>query len=369
MVTREEKRKREEAKRNLLRDAGLTPPPDPFLRKAEPEPEISTTGSGPTIESTQATKPEIIFNDRGQAVGIRRPGKQTILGVSKDEVAGLAEKEGIQDLGQAATAEREAQRRGIRRRGAGVAEEVLAGLTPAERNELSPEQNFQIPTLLPGVGVDAGFIEKIPGIGIIPVTVLENLGIVPAITNLRLKQIAKYGGVEEGAIGSRNEITKAYENGALTLDERWAAMIENLRVSSIKTLDIGPTIAAASGTSTSPTEIVKVIDSAIGEKEQFISDLNTRLNAGTVDPTVALRRISQYNDEIDEAEARVILMIRNSAILRANPDQVDRLEDRFIKVRGRLEEAANNALIGITNPPTEIQIYETLRDVKQNGVL
>lgn len=155
-------------------------------------------------------------------------------------------------------------------------------------------------------------------------------------------------------------LTKAEERiikKGLDLNEKLGAVVE--------AIPFGGWAAGALNIVT-PSERVKDIESNLEEVEQFASDVASNAGQGLITPNKAIDLIEEYEIKLQEMEAKIKLNAVYSAELRANPEQLNKIETKIARIRQTFYEAKFEAATGgVKQEPNEYQIYNATKRLTQ----
>jgi len=117
-------------------------------------------------------------------------------------------------------------------------------------------------------------------------------------------------------------------------------------------------------------------DNAIGEirsERERAATGTEKVASGRQDPSYALGQARAMEENIAKLEGRIKLLIQGSAILRANTDEVNKIQEEILRSKERVaqyRQAASIALIAQTTGtgriiPTDEQMYFDLKEFKE----
>ena len=192
-----------------------------------------------------------------------------------------------------------------------------------QRRELSPELEPQ---------------ERIPVLGT-AATVLRNL----LIEDFQESEQSIISNVDEVGneiidpdvlrLRARVAIEREVNKQGLSNDLKFGAVIESIPVVGGLARKFGGSLIATP--SSRADDIIRELNN---EKERAINIAEMDLN-----PSLKLDRLTPIESNINRLESRLRLLIINSAELRSNPDEVNRIESEVIRAKERIVDARNEA--------------------------
>jgi len=349
-----DKKKKDEQKKSisleeLQKEAGekfrKTPLGQAIAVKKDPR---SLAGApSPQPKPTPVSEAPVILRDsRGKATGVE-VGGQVFTGLTERDVKSFIEGKSGEggralEFGEARQLqEQEATREEARGflEEKGVFEETLP-----ERTELDiPE-----PTA----------IEKIPvmgaGIGAITQVILD------AFPNLDSKEVQTLIQNPETAreMALQTIQQKVIDEG-ITAGEKFGAVIESIPV-------VGSLVSKyASGLIEDPKGNVDTLLTEIQSERERASVLAEKAMTGKLgNPLIAVEQIEDIENNIFKLEQRIKLLSLESAQLRANGDQLNRIEEVILRTKERIFIAKQAAAGGTIAPATDSNIFLTLQELE-----
>lgn len=147
----------------------------------------------------------------------------------------------------------------------------------------------------------------------------------------------------------------------LSISERMGAIIEALPFGA------GATARRVAGELISdPKGNVDVIVSTIESLGSQATNLGEKGGTAKVQPTFLLGQLDDFEKELVRLEQRLKILIESSAVLRENPDQVNKIETAILDARIRIKNNRDIIAAGaVTIPSNETLIIEMLKDERR----
>lgn len=331
----------------------------PFGPRRSDSPSTGSTNKNDSkTASNESVGNTIEYNrdaDTGKLTGIKLPGKSRILGLSPKEVRDLAAKYSAASsldagsgggggvLDSEAIAQAELQRRN--------AIEAIKGLGPGVYDPTRPD-------LMPG-GMDTQ--DNLFGLGGVfnpQVQVLKEIlkDRFAKSGEQRKAGLFDYMTPEEIRSEARKSINEDINKKFFTDSERFAAFLEAIPIGNSKIRQYATSL-------TLPGEEISQIESRIGEQEKRVTFIRERVSAGDKDPYEAIVEINQINDELVEMQSRLSRLINVSADLRANPQNIHKIEDKLLYVKSKVKLTSDTAAARAINPEGDMQMYKVLEEL------
>lgn len=167
--------------------------------------------------------------------------------------------------------------------------------------------------------------------------------------------------VREGAL--RQISINAFDNG-ISLSESFGAMVEAIPVAG------GLVGKYVGGLVEAPFSNANNIIDDINKMKEAASTGQEKVRNGLEDPDYGVGRARQMEENIAKLEGRLKLLISTSAILRANTDQVNKIQEQVLEAKEKVSRYKKASSFGLTAQltgtgrpiPTDEQIYFELRE-------
>lgn len=159
-----------------------------------------------------------------------------------------------------------------------------------------------------------------------------------------------------------SEVDRLAYSQAINAADKFGVMVEAIPFA-------GPTAGKYVVNLRAPTGRVNLIISEIKQQKELISQVGGWVSGGVIDPTKAEDILRQDENNINLLESKLKVLIDMSAELRANPEQVHKIESEVFSIRLSLFEARakiNAAKAGQALTPTDSQIYQTVEELMGN---
>lgn len=271
----------------------------------------------------------------GRPSGIELPSGRTFLGLTPDEIEDIKRREGLPEdlplIGEKLRKEREAEtflkERGLLEKEAPVRAEldIAPGETP---------------------------LEKLPILG---GTIAATVGLMqPDIRPL----IQNPATIREVAL---QEIQRETIAEGTTVGEEFGAVIESIPL-------VGTLVNKyASGLVEAPSSNVATILAQLDSTRERASVIAEKVEMGKLNRFTASDELLVMEENIIRLETRIQVLSQGSAILRADPDEVNRIEERILRTKERIFIAQQAAAAGIVQEPSDESIYLELKRLKEKN--
>jgi len=114
-----------------------------------------------------------------------------------------------------------------------------------------------------------------------------------------------------------------------------------------------------------PAGNVQTLVTEIQSERERASVLAEKAATGKLgDPQVAFQQIEDIEDNMFRIEQRIKLLSLESAVLRANADELNRIEEVILRSKERVFIAKQAAAAGMVAPATDSNIFLTLKDLQ-----
>lgn len=362
-------RSQEEARKKLLKDAGLYREPN-VLERAVTSTERNRSDStkiskasstGPTaqekaarLQESEPTAPELLIDKTTKKIqGVRLPGKGTFFADPK-EVSGLIEN--FYSKNPNAPPLQDAELEGLKRATLRAGQEFLSTQQPINqplRPDLVPDSFKGIEgTPIVGPSLAALVQAKMKGFGM-------------GFSNRQFIEFQL-----------RNEAFGMIENRLIeddfTLAELFGVALEAIPLQVVP-FTIGSSAQAGAKVSTTiPRDIVNTALTNIEAHRSNALRLGRMVRRGTIDPRLAYTQILDSQNRIQDLENRIALATSYSASLRGNPDQVHLIEDKILAAKIGITDAANSAkevILGGNITPDQVKNEDLVETLDEMGIL
>ncbi len=147
----------------------------------------------------------------------------------------------------------------------------------------------------------------------------------------------------------------------LSLSERMGAIIEALP------LGLGATVRKLGGDLVSdPKANVDTIVSTIESLGSQSTNLGEKGGTAKVQPTFLLSQLDGFENQLVEYEQRIKILIDSSAVLREDPDQVNKIETAILDARIRIKNNRDIIAAGLVTTPSDATlIIEFLKNERR----
>lgn len=332
--------------------------PDPFKKKKKRLPPEKKK----VVVPKPKPKPEavggvFVSKKTGKPSGIALPGGRVHLGLSAAEVATIQERRGLQELpsiGEAATAARRKREAGAPLEEAGAFEQV----TPREVGLAArPQPGEQVPVLGREIAITQSILFNAERQGWIPdLSVRDPVTGEEAFPGLLTPETLREAALREVS-------KKSFEQG-VSLSESFGAFVESIPlVGGLVGRYVGGLVEAPySNTMHALDEINRIKEAASTGQE--------KVRNGLEDPDYGLDRARSMEEDIAKLEGRIKILIGTSAILQANTDQVNKIQEQILEAREKVARYRRASSFGLTASltgtgrvvPTDEQIYFELKE-------
>ena len=155
------------------------------------------------------------------------------------------------------------------------------------------------------------------------------------------------------------EIQKDVITEGTSTSEKFGAVVEAIPI-------IGSQVAKFAGRMVeSPQENVDTLVSDINEIGNIATNTREKALTGKAgDPKVAFDTIVKLEQEVFKAEQRIRLLSLESSVLRADADQINRIETQILDTKQRLFDAKQSIAAGVIAPATDSNVFLTLQELK-----
>jgi hypothetical protein len=303
----------------------------------------------PTPKFTQ-TKPEVIPDEKGNITGVKLPDGTSFLGLDPKTINAILSK-----YNQIPS---EVTRQGLLPIGGGEAQfqeqqQVLQtqqeqqGLFNTEQptsRELSPEDT-RIGADIPVLGAFASAMDAAFG-----VQLRNSLGIRKGVD----KNLDYNLSPQELRNVALTQIEENVYKEGIKADTKFGTLIESI-----------PIVGKYAGKlATTPSGDVSDIRSTIGNEVNRANNIRMSAQKGEISPEMAFERIEAIEQNIQRMESKIRLLINYSPILRANPEEVDKIEADILTARQRLLRYKAASIAGTKAPADD---YSILKALEENG--
>lgn len=281
----------------------------------------------PASETGPNTAKQSVETPKGTFVGINKPDTELLKQQLDPQVPGQAPITQVAPLGTAQASQTEAAAREAQVAGTGVLEQTAPTVA---------EQDISIaPTGVPG--------EDFPIAG-------PSLGALEALRQARQK--------EQQLFNAKGELNTAIEKQGLTASERFGVYVEAIPL-------VGKLADEYVQGLDTPTDNIRDIVTTINGIREAAEFQATQAASGKVDPNTALKTIIEIQDRVEAMESRLKYLIQFSTVLRTSSDEVNKIEVEIFRTKQKLFIAAQTAASGAVTEPSEMDIFQTLDDVRK----
>jgi len=338
---KKKKKKKKEAEQKLIDAPNIVPAPEPAPAPIPEQP--SQYFASDTMAQKVFGTPNPTHSQRLELDYALMQGQGNIKGFGPDrgftaQQTEIAQGQAAQEAGFPAAEEQLKQ--------AGAFEEV----TP-ERTELSPEVRSPIGKL-PVLGVMSEALASI----LLPqkYETAEGIGFDMPLTEESVRERAL-----------RDIRDKSYSEG-VTLAESFGTLVESIPV-------IGSLARKwAAGLIETPSANADNVIAEIDKVKEAASTGQEKVRNGLEDPDYGLDRARSMEEQIAALEGRLKALINSSPILRANTDEVNRIEEGILEAREKVARYRQAATYGLTAGltgtgriiPTDEQMFLALKEGK-----
>lgn len=154
------------------------------------------------------------------------------------------------------------------------------------------------------------------------------------------------------------EIQKEVIAQGITDSERFGSVIESIPVA-------GGLAAKFATTLENPSGNVDTIVAEINDKAQRATNMREKAKSGTLgDPFIAYEQVVQIEKDLAKMEQRIQLLVLGSAKLRANTDEISRIQEALLDAKQRAFDAKQSAAFGIAGTASDSNIFLELKELK-----
>jgi hypothetical protein len=163
------------------------------------------------------------------------------------------------------------------------------------------------------------------------------------------------------------EIRREQYNKGISAGESFGAIIEAIPIAG------GLISKYASGLTQTPSSNARDIVSEISSERERAATSTEKVRSGQMDASYALGEARNMEENIAALEGRLKLLINTSAILRANTDEVNLIQEQIFRAKERVAQFRLAASMALTAQltgtgrivPTDEQLYFELKEYKE----
>lgn len=154
------------------------------------------------------------------------------------------------------------------------------------------------------------------------------------------------------------EVRQQVQQEGLNAASSFGAFVESIPVVGALARDFAPLIDTPSGT------VRDIKTNIVGLREAAEFQV-TQARIGNIPPEQAVTTILELQDLVIVLEARIRVVIQSSAILRANPEQVNAIESEIFRTKQKLFIAGRVAAASVVTEPNPDAVFLTLNELER----